>query len=77
MRVTRISCDNPKCKSTGIPEWEDEKDPTNYSPPFAWWYVEGNRFGPGPSIQVECCSVKCISLAITEKWRALDDQERR
>jgi hypothetical protein len=77
MRVTRIKCDNPKCKSVGEPEWINKDNPTDYTPPYAWWHVDGNRFGPGPSIQVEVCSVKCISPAITEKWRALDDQERR
>ena len=70
MIVMRTKCDNPQCKSTGLPE--NEKKP--YIPPYGWLSLKGHFVGCGPAVAVEVCSVECLTAAVEH---SLEEVNRR
>ena len=63
MLTTTVVCDNPSCSQTGVPEHEDAKK-KSYVGPYAWYSIQVNITGPGPSVHVDACSSGCIEDAI-------------
>lgn len=65
MKVEMVRCDNPACKSIGHPE---SRKP--YVAPYGWLHIQRGWFvGCGPNVQVEVCSVECLTPAVEELVR--------
>jgi hypothetical protein len=64
MKVIKVACDNPKCKSVGTPEHVE--DDGSYSPPYGWVTARVSWFGCGPSVTVEVCKLACLQKAVND-----------
>jgi hypothetical protein len=74
-----IKCDNPKCKSVGVPEWEpsEEERATGTRPtgPYGWHQGSGWLVGCGPKYIFDACSDECVGPAIEAVLREAREEE--
>lgn len=76
-----IQCDNPKCKSTGLPEFVPgregpKKKGQRIMGPDGWHQGDGFLVGCGPDYTYMACSTECVGPAVAHLLEAIRDKER-
>lgn len=76
-----IACDNPKCKSFGLPEFvpgreSPKKKGQRVMGPYGWHQGDGFNIGCGPSYTYMACSDACVGPAVIALVEAARDAER-
>ena len=73
-----VRCDNPKCKSIGEAEWLPPKGSRKkrYTGPYGWIQTTIYWVGRGPNLEIDACSLECLTPATQDKLDAYLHNER-